>query len=121
MQTIKEEKKLFRQQCKQLRLAMPQDTRKQADRVIFQYAAELIEKLQPTVIYCYVSSPLLEVDTLSLIDYAFSRGTELVVPRCKPGTSELEHYVIKSLSQLEKGAFGKMEQIHYLCKSKSQR
>lgn len=88
---------------------MPPEERKKADRSIFNAAAKIISGMDGQILYCYVSSPELEVDTISLLKYALEKGWQVAVPRCIKGITDLEHCRLDDLSQLEKGTFGIME------------
>ena len=57
---------------------------------------------------CYVSTSI-EVDTTAIIGRALQNGKRVAVPRCVPGTREMEFYYIESLDDLSPGAFGVME------------
>ena len=54
--------------------------------------------------FTYVSTPI-EVDTRALINHSLKSGKKVAVPRCVPGTREMEFYYINSLDELEKGTF----------------
>ncbi len=61
-----------------------------------------------TTVLAYCSKPL-EVDTSLLIKKLFALNKTVAVPRCVPGTRDMEFYVINSFDDLEEGAFGVME------------
>ncbi len=119
MQSIIEEKKSFRLMCKQKRREMSRQQKDKADKKIFYRTSELLRRIAMPEIYTYVSSPETEVDTLSLIDYCLEKGKTIIVPRCIPGDLSLEHYIIKSRSQLEKGYYGIMEPVEADCEKVS--
>ena len=56
-------------------------------------------------------SKAIEVDTFGIIRRALADGKAVAVPRCVPGTFEMEFYYISSPQELEKGAFGVLEPI----------
>lgn len=60
------------------------------------------------VIFIYVSKPI-EVDTIGIIQHALAHGKRVAVPRCTPGTYQMQFYFIRSLADLEPGMFGVLE------------
>ena len=114
MQKLTDDKNRIRSECKQKRLAMSPHDKSAADSVIFQKTWDII-RTGTDMLYCYVSSPLIEVDTLRLIDTALEKNIPIAVPRCVKGTYELSHYIITSRSQLMKGHFGIMEPDPLVC------
>ena len=111
MQELTERKNNVRRDCKKRRIAMERDEKKRADSIIYDRTWDIIRTRldMETVLYFYVSSPEMEVDTLRLIDKAFGNKIMIAVPRCVTGTLALEHYFINDRSQLIKGHFGIME------------
>lgn len=67
-------------------------------------------------LFTYVSKDI-EVDTYSLIEAAIANGKRVAVPRCITGTREMSFYYIKSVADLEPGAFGVMEPAEDRCTS----
>ena len=59
-------------------------------------------------ILTYVSTAI-EVDTRRLIEKSLQTGKQVAVPRCVPGTREMEFYRICSLDELSPGTFGVLE------------
>ena len=51
----------------------------------------------------------LEVDTRLLIQRSWALGKTVALPRCVPGTNEMEFFILTSFAQLEEGSFGVME------------
>ncbi|MBR2176061.1 MAG: 5-formyltetrahydrofolate cyclo-ligase [Clostridia bacterium] len=109
MQSLTEAKNALRAECKRLRREMPAADKDAADSLIFERTLGLIGSYSPQYLFCYVSSPVLEVDTTRIIDYAIGQGIRVVVPKCVKGTNLLEHFILKDRSDLEKGSFGIME------------
>ena len=60
------------------------------------------------LVMVYVSTPI-EVDTRGIIRRAFADGKRVAVPRCIPGTREMEFHEIRSMSELSPGTFGVLE------------
>ena len=81
-----------------------------ADGAILRRLLSLREYRKAEWIYTYVSKPI-EVNTLALIENALRHGKHVAVPRCVPGTREMEFYEIRSLSELSPGTFGVLEPV----------
>lgn len=116
MQSITDKKADLRKQCKDLRLDMDEKERNIADRRIFVRTAELIDMLRPGQVFCYVSSPLLEVDTVRLLEYLISENTEVAVPRCTDSIGNMQFYSIKNTDCLSVGAYGISEPDVNICR-----
>lgn len=56
----------------------------------------------------YVSTAI-EVDTRRIIERALADGKQVAVPRCVPGTRDMEFYLIRGLDELEPGTFGVLD------------
>lgn len=113
---LKQMKNTLRAECKSKRLAMTAQQREKADSAIFAYVRELLEGYEDERLYCYVSSPAIEVETRQLIDYALHRGMTVIVPKCVKEDVRLEQYAITSGDDLEKGFFGIEEPITGKCR-----
>lgn len=116
MHELKQLKNSIRTECKNLRKEMSAVQRNNADRLIFEKTAEILEKYPSEYLYCYVSSPEIEVDTLRLIDTSLKKNITIIVPKCVKGSCTLEHYIIHSRNELEKGAFGIYEPDSGICR-----
>ncbi len=97
-------KTALRQQCKQKRLEMPPEKKRQIDHDIYKRVLKLNQYRNCKTLLTYVSTPI-EVDTRELIHDALQRGKRVAVPRCVPGTRNMEFYYIRSLQALKPGAF----------------
>lgn len=116
MQSITELKTKLRKQCKSLRLNMDKRERKCADSDIFERTVKLINDIRPMQIFCYISSPLLEVDTMRLLEYLFSENSAVAVPKCTDRNGNMRFYFIKKFDCLEVGAYGILEPNSNICR-----
>lgn len=101
-------KKELRAQMRAIRAAMIPPLRAEKDRLIFQRLIRLPQYQKAHTIITYVSSPA-EVDTRKLMERAWEDGKQVAVPRCVPGTHRMEMYYIRSMEDLEAGAYGILE------------
>lgn len=101
-------KATLRDQYKTLRREMPPDLKAQKDRAIADRVVSLWQYRRSERLLTYVSTAI-EVDTIGLIDRALSEGKEVAVPRCVPGTRDMEFYRITGRDCLEPGTFGVLE------------
>lgn len=69
-------------------------------------------EVNTVLLYC--AKPL-EIDTGLLIERASALGKRVCVPRCVPGTRDMDFYIIKGREDLETGAFGVLEPIVEKC------
>ena len=107
---IKEWKNSLRMYSRAFREAMEPAEKEAADEAILRRLLSLREYRKAEWIYTYVSKPI-EVDTLALIENALRHGKHVAVPRCVPGTREMEFYEIHSLFELQPGTFGVLEPV----------
>ena len=105
---LKEYKTGLRARYKELRRAMPPEQKDAADRRIADRLSRLGCYRRCSTLLTYVSSPI-EVGTREIIARALADGKRVAVPRCVPGTREMEFYLIESCDDLEPGAFGILE------------
>ncbi len=112
---IRQEKMQLRGHYKSLRDSIPYDEKKAMDEKILRKITQLWSYRDEDVLLTYVSTGS-EVDTTALIQYALNDGKIVAVPRCIKNTRNMEFYTIKSLDDLELGAFGVMEPIKDTCK-----
>lgn len=69
-------------------------------------------EVKTVLLYC--AKPL-EIDTGLLLERAAALGKNVAVPRCVPGTRDMDFYIIKGYEDLEPGAFGVLEPIPDKC------
>ena len=101
-------KATLREQYKTLRREMPSEIKAQRDRQISGRVTALWQYKRCRQLLTYVSTPI-EVDTLEIIRRALADGTKVAVPRCVPGTRDMEFYWINGVEELEPGTFGVLE------------
>lgn len=101
-------KATLREQYKTLRREMPPEIKAQRDRQIAGRVAALWQYKRCRQLLTYVSTPI-EVDTLEIIRRALADGKKVAVPRCVPGTRDMEFYWINGVEELEPGTFGVLE------------
>ena len=78
-----------------------------SDKKICEEVLKLSELKRAETVFCYVSTPE-EIDTQELISKLLKNGKRVAVPRCE-GKGLMRAYEIKSLKELQSGAFGIME------------
>ena len=105
---IKELKNSLRLRSRSFRETMDPRRKERADQAIFRRLVSLREYLRAEWVFTYVSKPI-EVDTFAFIRKALADGKRVAVPRCVPGTREMEFYEIRSERELQPGAFGVLE------------
>ena len=104
---IKEE---LRRRSREFRAGLTPEQKQALDDAITARVLSLWQYRQCRVLLTYVSTPI-EVDTRRLIERALADGKRVAVPRCVPGTRDMEFFYIRSLSELEPGAFGVLEPV----------
>ncbi len=105
---IREQKSELRKQFKAIRAAYSPDEKEKLDKKITNRLINMWKFREADIIFCYVSLRS-EVDTHSIINFAFEQGKRVAVPRCVEGTRELEFYYIDSMDDLSAGTFGVLE------------
>ncbi len=98
----------LREKYRRLRQEMPPEIKAEKDEAIAAQVRRLWQYRETDVLFTYVSTPI-EVDTHRIIQQALEDGKTLAVPRCVPGTRQMEFYRIDSPDELESGAFGVLE------------
>jgi 5-formyltetrahydrofolate cyclo-ligase len=104
----------LREKYKQLRCALDAAQKAEMDSEMQSRLLSMRQYAACRSVFTYVSKPI-EVDTLSIIAAALANHKRVAVPRCIPGTKEMEFYWITSLQQLEPGAFGVLEPVPEQC------
>lgn len=105
---IKEYKTVLRNRFKERRRLMTQKRKALADHRIAVRLRTLLCYRRAKTVLAYVSTAI-EVDTREIIQKALSDGKRVAVPRCVPGTREMEFYLIESIDELSPGTFGVLE------------
>ena len=108
IEDIRPVKNALRAKYKQQRQQLAADVKENWDNAIAKRVRSLWQYTRCEWLLIYVSTPI-EVDTRRLIEQALKDGKKVAVPRCVPGTREMEFYRISSLDQLQVGSFGVLE------------
>lgn len=111
---IKEVKINLRAKYRKVRENMDRDKKRKLDADIQSRMLTLREYGPEDTVFTYVSKEI-EVDTISIINAALSNRKRVAVPRCVPGTRDMEFYYIRSMDDLEPGMFGVLEPIVTQC------
>ncbi len=105
---LKEYKIQLRKKFKERRKAMSPQRKERADMRISERLRSLYSYRKAKTVLCYVSTAI-EVDTTDIINNALADKKRVAVPRCIPGTREMEFYLINSLDELSPRTFGVLE------------
>ncbi len=98
-------KQELRSRYKEQRRAMDPSAKKTKDASVARHVRRLWQYAKNDTLLCYVSTAI-EVDTREIIRCALADGKKVAVPRCVPGTRQMEFYYITSLDELSPGTFG---------------
>ncbi len=101
-------KAALREKYRSIRTAMSVEEKAMRDTAIADQVRRLWQYQNNDTVLVYVSTPI-EVDTHNIISRAIKDGKRVAVPRCVPGTRNMEFYYIQSIDDLEPGAFGVLE------------
>ncbi|MCL2053846.1 MAG: 5-formyltetrahydrofolate cyclo-ligase [Oscillospiraceae bacterium] len=105
MREIEAAKAALREKYSQIRRAIPLEARKEFERKIFLRLTG-VEKFKACSTLLTYASTECEVDTKGLILHALAHGKTVAAPRCSYGSADMAFFIIKSLSDLERGRFG---------------
>ena len=111
-------KTAMREHYKQLRRDMSPEKKGEMDRAIARRVANLWQYRHNRILLTYVSTAI-EVDTMAIIEQAWADGKRVAVPRCVPGTRDMQFFFITSPDDLEPGMFGVLEPIPDKCEEMS--
>lgn len=89
IEDIRPIKNTLRQKYKEIRLAMSAEEKTEKDASILRRVLSLWQYKCCSYLLVYVSTAI-EVDTRRLIERALKDGKKVAVPRCVPGTREME-------------------------------
>ena len=98
-QDIRPIKAELRNRFKALRAGLSPAEKDEMDLKILNRVMNLWQYRDSQTILTYVSTAI-EVDTRRLIEKSLQTGKQVAVPRCVPGTREMEFYRICSLDEL---------------------
>ncbi|MCD7730766.1 MAG: 5-formyltetrahydrofolate cyclo-ligase [Oscillospiraceae bacterium] len=105
---LREYKKRLRSRFKKIRTDMSAEEKLSLDRKISERFLSSAVYRESPILLSYVSTEI-EVDTREIISAAISGGKIVAAPKCVDGTRDMVFYIIKSLGDLESGAFGVLE------------
>lgn len=111
---IRPYKNKLREQFKAKRTELSAEEKDRLDKKITNKILNMWQYRDEEIMLVYVSTPI-EVDTKQFISKALSDGKTVAVPRCVNGTRNMNFYIIKSLDDLEPGAFNVLEPIIEKC------
>lgn len=114
VKNIKEIKTGLRSKYRRLREDLSEEEKRSLDSEIQSRLLSLREYSQADTVFTYISKEL-EVDTLAIVRAAWANQKRVAVPRCVPGTRDMEFYYIRSWQDLEPASFGVMEPIVERC------
>ena len=100
----------LREKSKAFRREMSPELKRHHDEAIRARVTGLWQYRSCKTLLTYVSTSI-EVDTRALILTALEEGKRVAVPRCVPGTRDMEFYYIRGLEELEPGTFGVLEPV----------
>lgn len=112
---IRPEKAALRNAAIEWRKALSRSEKQRMDFKIQSKVMNLWKFREVSTVLLYCAKPV-EIDTKLLIERASALGKTVAVPRCVPGTREMDFYVITSFDDLEKGAFGVLEPMPEKCR-----
>lgn len=114
VKNIKEIKTGLRSKYRRLREDLSEEEKRSLDSEIQSRLLSLREYSQADTVFTYISKEL-EVDTLAIVRAAWANQKRVAVPRCVPGTRDMEFYYIRSWQDLEPASFGVMEPVVERC------
>ena len=111
---IRPVKTALREKYRAIRTAMTEEERKSCDEGVAAQVRRLWQYKSNHTLLVYVSTSI-EVDTFRIITNALQDGKRVAVPRCVPGTRNMEFFYIQSLDVLQPGSFGVLEPDPAVC------
>lgn len=108
LKNVKQQKNEFRVKYKRLRTECPNEIKTKLNKSLAENFWKLDEYKFCKTLFVFVSTPI-EVDTFAIIDRAFSDKKAVAVPKCRDRNGQMDFYYIKSMDNLNKGAFSIME------------
>lgn len=106
--SVSEAKERARVLGKTYRAGLSAEEKRRKDSEILRKFLETAEYRRCTAVFSYLSLPS-EIDTAELICRAWRDGKQVALPRCVPGSRELEFYWVTDWNELKKGPFGLRE------------
>lgn len=111
---IRPVKDALRRKHREWRENLAKEEKLQLDTAIAKQVRRLWQYQRCATLLTYVSTPI-EVDTRRIIRQALEDGKRVAVPRCVPGTRQMEFYYICSEETLSPGSFGVLEPDPFRC------
>ena len=105
---IKEYKQELRKSCRERRENLDPKIKAEADLKIAENVKRLKEYPVAKTLLIYMSTSI-EVDTKNIILNAWADGKKVAVPRCIPGTRDMEFHYIESFDDVKPGSFSVLE------------
>ncbi len=105
---IRSYKQEIRANARNRRAMIPAEERKGMDTKIAENVRRLYQYKSATTVLIYVSTAI-EIDTIHIIENAWADGKKVAVPRCIPGTRDMEFHYINSIDELSPGSFSVLE------------
>ena len=103
----------LRQAARARRAAMPPEVKAAADKAVENNVRRLYQYRGAGTIMVYVSTAI-EISTRGIIENAWADGKKVAVPRCIPGTREMQFHYITSFDELAPGTFSVLEPDEHL-------
>ena len=101
-------KKEIRTQMRKIRREMPGDVVEQKNQAIYEKLISMSQYRRARAVVLYVSKEL-EVDTRRLMEKAWADGKIVAAPRCVENTRLMNMHIIRSMDDLQEGAYGILE------------
>ena len=101
-------KRELRAKYRKIRENMDPAQKKEFDEAIFKRMVASPFYRDARTLLCYVSTPI-EVDTIGLIQHAFSDKKTVAVPKCLDRSGKMAFYAIQSINELKEDTFGLLE------------
>lgn len=97
-------KRELRDGIKARRRALPPEAKAEADRAIARRLLDTWQYRECETLMIYASTAI-EVDTYRVIERALADGKRVALPRCIPGTRNMNFHYVGSLDELSPGTF----------------
>ena len=107
-QDVKAEKMELRAGFKGSRRALDREKKIDYDAEIQSRVLALRSYASTDIIFTYISRDI-EIETRGIIYAAWANGKRVAVPRCIPGTNDMDFYIIKSFDDREPSHYGLLE------------
>ena len=98
----------LRARSKERRANMDKNEKQLLDKQIAENVRRLKEYRPAKTLLIYMSTPI-EIDTIEIIKTAWKEGKKVAVPRCIPGTRDMEFHYIESFDDVKPGSFSVLE------------